>query len=61
MPVGNILVSDTGGNIKHDDTTLAIDVVTVTETTELLLSSSVPDVEGNRTEVLFMVIVRLLS
>ena len=37
MPVGNVLVGDTRGDIEHDDTALAVDVVTVTETTELLL------------------------
>lgn len=45
MPVRNVLVGDTGGNIEHDDTTLAVDVVAITETTKLLLSSSVPHVE----------------
>lgn len=52
VPVGNVLVCDTGGDIEHDDTALAIDVVTITQTTELLLTSSVPDVELNRTVVL---------
>jgi hypothetical protein len=51
VPVGNVLVSDTGGNIKHDNTTLAVNVVTVTETAELLLTSSVPDLELNLTKV----------
>lgn len=51
VPVGNVLVSDTGGNIKHDDTALAVDVVTVTETAELLLTSSVPDLEFDLTKV----------
>ena len=52
MPVGDILVCDTRGNIEHDDTALAVDVVTITETTELLLTSGVPDIEGDLTEVL---------
>ena len=47
VPVRNVLVGDTGGDIKHDDTALAVDVVTITETTELLLSSSVPLQRGN--------------
>jgi hypothetical protein len=51
VPVGNVLVGNSGSNIEHDDTTLALDVVTVTETTELLLSGSVPDVEADGTEV----------
>ena len=52
MPVGNVLVCDTGGNIEHDDTALSVDVVTVTETTELLLTCGVPDIELDRSEVL---------
>lgn len=55
MPVGNILVGDAGGHIKHDDTTLAVDVVAITETAKLLLASGVPDVEGDVAEVLDMV------
>lgn len=45
MPVGNVLVGDTRGDIEHDDTAIAVDVVTITQTTELLLSSGIPDVE----------------
>jgi len=52
MPVGHVLVCDTGGNIEHDDTALAVDVVAITETTELLLAGSVPDVELNLAKVL---------
>lgn len=51
VPVGNVLVGDTGCNVEHDDTALAVDVVTITETTELLLTSSVPDIELNRSQV----------
>ena len=29
VPVGDVLVCDSGGDIEHDDTALAIDVVTV--------------------------------
>jgi hypothetical protein len=38
MPVGNVLVRDPGGDIEHDDGTLALDVVAVTETSEFLRS-----------------------
>ena len=55
MPVGDVLVGDTGGNVKHDDTALAVDVVAVTETTELLLTSGIPDVELDLTEVLLRI------
>lgn len=47
MPVGNIFIGDTRGNIKHDDTTLTLDIVTVTKTTKLLLTSSIPDIEND--------------
>ena len=52
MPVGNVLVGDTRGDIEHDDTALAVDVVTVTETTELLLTCGVPNIELDLAEVL---------
>ena len=42
VPVGNVLVGDTGGHVEHDDTALALDVVTIAETTKLLLTGSVP-------------------
>ena len=52
MPVGNVLVGNAGGDIEHDDTALAVDVVTVTETTELLLTGGIPDIELDLAEVL---------
>ena len=51
MPVGNIFVGDAGRDIKHDNAALALDVVTIPETTKLLLSSSIPDVEADRAKV----------
>lgn len=55
VPVGNVLVGDSGGHVEHDDTALTVDVVAITQATELLLASSIPDVEGDVTEVLVMV------
>ena len=52
MPVGNVLVGDAGCDVEHDDTALSVDVVSVTKTTELLLSSRIPDIELNLTQVL---------
>ena len=52
MPVGDVLVGDTGGDIEHDDTALAVDIVSITKTTELLLSCSVPDIELDVTQIL---------
>lgn len=51
MPVGDVLVGDTRSHVEHDDTTLSLDVVTVSESTELLLASGIPNVEADRAEV----------
>ena len=51
MPVGDVLVGDTRGNIEHDYTTLSLNVISVTETTEFLLSGGIPNVETDVTEV----------
>lgn len=53
MPVGNVLVCDTGCHVEHDDTALSVDVVSVTETAELLLPSRIPDIELNLSQVLY--------
>ena len=52
MPVGDVLVGDTGSHIEHDDTALAVDVVAIAQTTELLLSSGIPHIELDGTQVL---------
>ena len=52
VPVGDVLVGDAGGDIEHDDAALAVDVVAITETAELLLAGGVPHIELDRTEVL---------
>ena len=52
MPVGDVLVGNAGSNVKHDDAALTVDVVAISETTELLLTGGVPDIEGDLTEVL---------
>ena len=51
MPIRDVLVGDTGGDIEHDDTTLSLNVVAITKTTELLLSRSIPHVEADGAEV----------
>ena len=51
MPVGDVLVGDAGGNIKHDNAALSLDVIAITQTTELFLAGSVPDVEADGTKV----------
>lgn len=52
VPVGDVLVGDAGGDVEHDDAALAVDVVAVAQTAELLLAGSVPDVELDLAEVL---------
>ncbi len=51
MPVGNVLVGDSGCDVEHDDTTLALDIVSIAETTKLLLSSSIPNIEADGAKV----------
>ena len=45
VPIGHIFVRDAGRDVKHDDATLALDVVAIAETTELFLAGSIPDIE----------------
>lgn len=52
MPIGHILVRDSGRHVKHDDTALTVDVVTITQSTKLLLASGIPDIELNVAQVL---------
>lgn len=46
VPVRNVLVGDTRSDIKHNDGALALDVVTVTKTTEFFLAGGIPHVEN---------------
>lgn len=52
MPVRNVLVGNARGHIEHDDTALAVDVVAIAQTTELLLAGGVPDIELDGAQVL---------
>jgi hypothetical protein len=61
VPVGNVLVGDARSDVKHDDTALAVDVVSITETAKLLLACSVPDVELDLAEVLPCLSVRRVA
>lgn len=62
MPVGNVLVGDARCHVKHDDAALAVDVVAIAQTTELLLASGVPYIELNLTQVLpHLLVLRLTS
>lgn len=52
MPVGHVLVCDARRHVEHDDAALAVDVVTITETTKLLLTGGVPHIELDLAKVL---------
>lgn len=52
MPVGDVLVGDAGSDVEHDDTALAVDIVSITKSSELLLSCGIPDVELDVTQTL---------
>lgn len=52
VPVGDVLVGNSGGDIKHDDAALSVDVVPVSQTAKLLLTRSVPYVKLDLSEVL---------
>jgi hypothetical protein len=55
MPVRDVLVGDTRGDIKHDYTALSIDIISITKTTELFLAGSIPDIELDLAQVLLVV------
>jgi hypothetical protein len=52
MPVGDVLVSNAGCHVEHNDAALAIDVVAITEAAKLLLPSSIPNVKLDLAQVL---------
>lgn len=47
VPVGDVLVGDARRDVEHDDAAVAVDVVSVPQPTELLLSGGVPDIEDD--------------
>lgn len=51
MPVGNILVGNPGGDVKHNDTAFAVDVVTISQSSKFFLTGSIPNIEFEFTEV----------
>ncbi len=52
MPVGDVLICDAGCDVKHDNTALTVDIVSITETSELLLPRGVPNIELDVAQVL---------
>lgn len=53
MPVGHVLVGDARSDVEHDDTALAVDVVTIAETTKLFLTGGIPHIKSDFTKVLY--------
>jgi len=51
MPVGDVFVRDSGRDVEHDDGALALDVIPVAQSPELLLAGGIPDVEFDGTPV----------
>ena len=47
MLIGDVLVRDPGRDVEHDDPALSLDVVPIPQSTELFLSSGLPDVEAD--------------
>lgn len=52
VPIGDVLVGNTRRHVKHDDTALSVDVVSITKTTKLFLAGSVPNIELDGAQVL---------
>ena len=52
MPVGYVLVGDTRSDIEHNDSTLAIDIIAVSQSTKLFLTCRVPYIENDISQVL---------
>lgn len=52
MPVWHILVCNTRGHIKHDDTAMSVDIITISKSTKLLLAGCIPYIKLNAAVVL---------
>ena len=51
MPVRHVFVGNPRSHIEHDDTALALDVVAISQSTELFLPGRVPHVKDDVTKV----------
>jgi hypothetical protein len=45
VPLGHVRISDARADIEHDDATVASNIVSVTKTSELLLTCGIPNIE----------------
>ena len=51
VPVRDVLVRDARRDIEHNDAALALNIISVSQPTKLLLPGSVPHVEADRAEI----------
>jgi hypothetical protein len=51
VPFIDISISVSGGEVKHDESTVSLDVVTLSQLSKFLLASSVPNVKGDLSKV----------
>ena len=51
VPVGHVFVGNPRSHVEHNNTTLALDVVAISQTTELFLAGSVPYIKADVTKV----------
>ena len=51
MPVRNVLVCHARCDVEHDDGTLSLNIIAISQTTELFLASSVPYIKCNWAEI----------
>lgn len=55
MPVGDVLIGNSGRDIEHDDTALSVDIISITKTTKLFLTGGIPNIELDLAQVLSIV------
>jgi hypothetical protein len=47
VPLRNIRVSDSSAHIEHDDSAVTTNVVTISKSSELILTCSIPNIESD--------------
>ena len=45
VPLGHVLVSDPGGDVEHEDGCIGANIISLSQTTQLLLAGGVPDAQ----------------
>jgi len=51
MPVRHVFVGNPGGHVEHNDTTLTLNIVAISQATEFFLPGRVPYVKADVTKV----------